>query len=289
MNLQAQQISFALESSGPDRLAAQKPFLKWAGNKNRVKQHIVPRLPEGKRLVEPFAGSCAISLASHFDRYLIADANADLIDMYRLIKVDAKTLIREAEGLFIPGNNEAEAFYELRLEFNQAVTSVRKSAIFIYLNRHCFNGLCRYNGSGGFNVPFGKYSGPTCPIAEIVKFAEFAQRCEFHHQSFQETFAMTEKGDVIYCDPPYIPLSATSNFTSYAKDGFGPELQVLLAELASEASVNGKPTLISNHNTPWALKIYADAHIEKFEVQRLISSKAATRGMAPELLAIYSA
>ena len=289
MNLQPQQIAFALDPNGADDFVARKPFLKWAGNKNRVKQHIVPRLPEGKRLVEPFAGSCAISLASNFDSYLIADANADLIDMYQFIKADAGAVIREAEKLFVLRNNEAEAFYELRLEFNQAVTSVRKSAIFIYLNRHCFNGLCRYNASGGFNVPFGKYSGPTCPSAEIERFADFTQRCEFHHQSFEETFAMTEQGDIIYCDPPYIPLSATSNFTSYAKDGFGPELQILLADLAADAARNRKPTLVSNHHTPWALEIYADAHIEKFDVQRLISSKAATRGMAPELLAIYSA
>jgi DNA adenine methylase len=207
--------------------------------------------------------------------------------MYQFIKVDVDAVIREAETLFVGRNNGAEAYYELRLEFNRSVTSVRKSALFIYLNRHCFNGLCRYNASGGFNVPFGKYSGPTCPSAEIERFAEFAQRCEFHHQSFEETFAMTKEGDVIYCDPPYIPLSATSNFTSYAKDGFGPDMQVLLADLALVAAKNGKPTLVSNHHTPWALEIYADAHIERFDVQRLISSKASTRGMAPELLAIY--
>lgn len=267
-----------------------KPFLKWAGNKNRVKQHIVPRLPKGGRLVEPFAGSCAISLASNFESYLIADANADLIDMYQFIKLDSEAFIREAERLFDPTNNNADTFYKLRTEFNGSATSVRKSAIFIYLNRHCFNGLCRYNASGGFNVPFGKYSGPTCPSEDIARFADFARRCEFHHQSFEKTFAMTKSGDVIYCDPPYIPLSATSNFTSYAKEGFGPEMQQLLADLASKAASVGKPTLVSNHHTPWALEIYANAaHIEAFEVQRLISSKASTRGMAPELLAIYGA
>lgn len=289
MSSQATQSAFELEPLNEDAFVVRKPFLKWAGNKNRVKHHIVPRLPQGKRLVEPFAGSCAISLASDFDSYLIADANADLIDMYQFIKVDVDAVIEAAEELFVPRNNEAEAFYELRLEFNQAVTSVRKSALFIYLNRHCFNGLCRYNASGGFNVPFGKYSGPTCPSAEIRGFSEFAQRCEFHHQSFEETFAMAEEGDVIYCDPPYIPLSATSNFTSYAKDGFGPEMQLLLARLARDAASNGNPSFVSNHHTPWALEIYAGARIETFDVQRLISSKAATRGMAPELLAIYGA
>ena len=289
MFTQEPQNAFLFDSEDNNSFIARKPFLKWAGNKNRVKHHIVPRLPKGQRLVEPFAGSCAISLVADFESYLIADANADLIDMYKFIKIDAEAVINEAERLFVPANNQADAFYALRLEFNEAKTSVRKSALFIYLNRHCFNGLCRYNASGGFNVPFGKYSGPNCPTADIARFADFAQRCEFHHQSFQDTFAMTRLGDVIYCDPPYIPLSATSNFTSYAKDAFGPDLQILLADLALQASQNGKPTLVSNHNTPFAEEIYAGAHIEKFDVQRLISSKAATRGTAPELLAIYSA
>jgi DNA adenine methylase len=273
------------EGAGTER----KPFLKWAGNKNRVKQHIVPRLPKGKRLIEPFAGSCAISLATNYERYLIADANSDLIDMYRFIKSDHADVIRNAELLFQPIYNEAEAFYNLRAEFNQACKSVRKSAIFIYLNRHCFNGLCRYNASGGFNVPFGKYSGPTCPSNEIKRFAEFAQRAEFLYQSFEDTFALAEDGDVIYCDPPYIPLSATSNFTSYAKEAFGPDEQQALADAAAKAARRGCPTFVSNHDMPFARDIYAGARIESFEVQRLISSKASTRGMAPELLAIYGA
>lgn len=289
MTTNEHQPSLLSENECDDNFIVRKPFLKWAGNKHRVKHHIVPRLPKGQRLVEPFAGSCAISLVADFESYFIADANADLIDMYKFIKIDAEAVINEAERLFVPANNQADAFYALRLEFNEAETSVRKSALFIYLNRHCFNGLCRYNASGGFNVPFGKYSGPSCPSVDIARFADFAQRCEFHHQSFQDTFAMTKSGDVIYCDPPYIPLSATSNFTSYAKEAFGPDLQILLADLASQASQNGKPTLVSNHNTPFAEEIYVGANIEKFEVQRLISSKASTRGTAPELLAIYNA
>jgi len=267
-----------------------KPFLKWAGNKTRAKHHILPHLPEGARLVEPFAGSCAISLATEYESYLIADVNADLIDMYSYIKADAAALIDAAEELFSTGNNSADAFYELRTEFNQSETSIRKSAIFIYLNRHCFNGLCRYNGKGGFNVPFGKYFGPNCPSDEIRSFAEFARRCDFVHQSFESTFAMLKEGDVVYCDPPYVPLSMTSNFTSYAKDDFGPALQIELANAARAAAKRGNKTLISNHDTDWARQIYASAkRIEKFDVQRLISSKASTRGMAPELLAIYEA
>lgn len=287
--MKTQQASLPLNDEFRKAPSERKPFLKWAGNKNRVKQHILPRLPMGRRLVEPFAGSCAISLATQFDEYLIADINSDLIDMYKYIKNDHQSIIEETEKLFTKENNTDLSFYRLRQNFNDAETSIKKSALFIYLNRHCFNGLCRYNSSGKFNVPFGKYSGPNCPTDEIIKFAEFAQRCEFYHQSFQMTFDMLSDGDVVYCDPPYIPLSSTANFTSYSKDSFGPELQILLSELAFASSRRGVPTLISNHDTPFAKEIYAKARIEKFDVQRLISSKAATRGAAPELLAIYDA
>lgn len=275
----------ALDLLIPERIKVTKPFLKWAGNKARVREHIVPRLPKGKRLIEPFAGSCAISLATDYQSYLIADANADLIDLYRHIRSDTEALIRHAERLFQPQYNTPDAYYRLRAEFNSSATSLRKSAIFIYMNRHGFNGLCRYNASGGFNVPFGKYAGPNCPKDEILAFSKFAQRAEFLCQSFAETFAMTEEGDVIYADPPYVPLSATSNFTAYSTEGFGPVEQRALAEAAQSAALRGIPVLISNHDTAYSRALYADAEIVAFDVRRLISSKASTRGNAPELLA----
>jgi DNA adenine methylase len=289
MNVPALQFRLAIDKNSDAIAPKSKPFLKWAGNKHRAKQHILPHLTKGRRLVEPFAGSCAISLASDYDRYLIADANADLIDMYRFIQSDHEALIRHAEQLFRPDYNQDEAFYRLRAEFNQSDTSVRKSAIFIYMNRHGFNGLCRYNALGQFNVPFGKYRSPTCPTNEILNFTEFAKKADFVCQSFEKTFEMVEAGDVIYADPPYVPLSATSNFTAYAKEAFGPNEQQLLAECARSSASKGCATLISNHDTPVSRALYHDAEVHAFGVQRLISSKASTRGAAPELLAIFNA
>lgn len=265
-----------------------KPFLKWAGNKHRVRDNITPYLPERKRLIEPFAGSCAISLATHYENYLIADTNSDLIDMYNHIKYHSDSIIEETEGLFVPENNNSEEFYTLRSEFNEINASIRKSALFIYLNRHCFNGLCRYNRKGKFNVPFGKYKSPKCPTLDILSFSEFSMRAEFVNQSFQETFAMAGKDDVIYCDPPYVPLSATSNFTAYSKESFGPLLQEDLAVIAESTASGGVPVLISNHNIPITRDLYSSALIKSFDVQRLISSKAASRGKVSELLAIYA-
>lgn len=273
----------------PFKAWAGKPFLKWAGNKNRAKQFILPHLGNGKRLVEPFAGSCAIALNSNFDEFLLCDVNGDLIDLFNFIKSDHMALLEEGRRLFVTSNNAEWSFYGLREEFNATSSSVRKSAIFIYLNRHGFNGLCRYNSKGGFNVPFGRYKAPQLPEREIKEFAEFAKRAIFKQQGFEETFDEVRFGDVIYCDPPYVPLTGTSNFTSYATEAFGTTEQVNLAECANKSAKNGHRTLVSNHDIPYTRKLYKDATITSFEVTRLISAKASTRGKASELLATFNA
>jgi DNA adenine methylase len=175
----------------------------------------------------------------------------------------------------------------LRLEFNESDDPFRRSVIFVYLNRHGFNGLCRYNSKGRFNVPFGKYDNPGFPMAEIHAFAEAAKRIEFVHRDFVSTMSEAREGDVIYCDPPYVPLSVTSNFTSYSSGAFGFAEQKALAEKARECAARGIPVVISNHNTADSRALYQGSEIHTFEVQRFISSKASTRGNAPELLAIF--
>jgi DNA adenine methylase len=267
--------------------APQKPFLKWAGGKFRVLEQILPRIPQGDRLVEPFAGSAAVALNAGFPSALVADSNGDLIDLYRSIKDDPDRFIREASELFVRAQNSRASFEALRAEFNESDNPFRRSVIFVYLNRHGFNGLCRYNAKGRFNVPFGKYTRPGFPGAEIRNFAIAAQRMEFRHQDFLSTMSSAVPGDVIYCDPPYVPLSVTSNFTSYAPGSFGFAEQTALAAKARECATRGIPVVISNHNTPESRALYADAELHKFEVQRFISSKASTRGHAPELLAIF--
>lgn len=264
-----------------------RPFLKWAGNKNRAKQHILPHLGQGNRLIEPFAGSCAISLNANFNNFRISDANEDLITLYKFIQTNLDDVLNELRKIFTKENNCSSAYYNFRDEFNNCRESIRKSALFVYLNRHGFNGLCRYNSKGGFNVPFGKYDRPYLPEEEIVEFSVFSKHVAFAHSDFTKAFGNAEKGDVLYCDPPYVPLSATSNFTSYAKDAFGTDKQILLADLAEAARTKGCRVLISNHDTPFTRELYQGARIESFGVMRLISSKASTRGEARELLAIF--
>jgi DNA adenine methylase len=264
-----------------------RPFLKWAGGKFRVLHEILPRLPAGKRLIEPFAGSAAVSINASFQSALVTDFNADLINLYLSIKNDVSHFVGEASALFSGAYNNREAFDALRAEFNESDDAFRRSVIFVYLNRHAFNGLCRYNAKGGFNVPFGKYTNPGFPKAEIEAFAQAARDIEFVTQDFLKTMSQAEPGDVIYCDPPYVPLSVTSNFTSYSTSEFGFAQQKALAEKARECAARGIPVVISNHNTSESQALYRGAEIHEFSVQRFISSKASTRGNAPELLAIF--
>jgi DNA adenine methylase len=264
-----------------------RPFLKWAGGKFRVLDRILTTLPNGDRLIEPFAGSAAVSLNAGFESALVADFNADLINLYSSIKTDAARFLSEAGALFDGSHNNRESFDALRAEFNNSSDAFRRSVVFVYLNRHGFNGLCRYNAKGKFNVPFGRYTNPGFPRLEIETFAAASHSMEFIHTDFLTTMSAARAGDVIYCDPPYVPLSVTSNFTSYAPGAFGFAQQKALAEKARECAARGVPVVISNHDTAESRALYQGAEIHAFDVQRFISSKASTRGNAPELLAIF--
>jgi DNA adenine methylase len=268
----------------PERV---RPFLKWAGGKFRVLDRILPALPGGARLIEPFAGSAAVSLNAGFELALVADSNADLIHLYRSIKDDTSRFVAQAGALFDGSHNNRESFDALRSEFNNSNDPFRRSVIFVYLNRHGFNGLCRYNSKGKFNVPFGRYRNPGFPRLEIEAFGAASRAMHFAHTDFLATMSAARAGDVIYCDPPYVPLSVTSNFTSYTPGAFGFPQQKALAEKARDCARRGVPVVISNHDTAESRALYQDAEIHAFEVQRFISSKASTRGNAPELLAIF--
>lgn len=268
--------------------APQRPFLKWAGNKFRILEHILPMLPEGKRLVEPFAGSAALFLNSDYDHYLLSDRNADLIGLYNLLKQEGSDFIDYCGQFFIARNNQEKRYYRLREQFNECDEPRLRAALFIYLNRHGYNGLCRYNASGGFNVPFGRYKRPYFPQKEMLAFHRQAQRAEFFVSDFEQTMQKTRAGDVIYCDPPYVPLSTSANFTTYSAGGFSLDDQQHLADLARSCAGRNIPVLISNHNTVYTRKIYQQASKNKrFKVQRYISCNGKKRNSAGEILALF--
>ena len=264
-----------------------KPFLKWAGGKHRLVPRIQEHLPAGDRLIEPFLGSGALFLNVEYPAYKLSDVNADLIQLYQVLQEQGLGFIDYCAGLFIPENNIADRYYALRERFNSLDEPAEKSAIFLYLNRHGFNGLCRYNRSGGFNVPFGRYKKPYFPNDEMVHFWQHAQRAEFVCADFADVMAAADPGDVLYCDPPYVPLSATANFTSYAAAEFGQAQQEQLADLARGLSGRGVPVVISNHATEFTRQAYIGSQIHEFMVQRNISRDGDNRNPALELLAVF--
>ncbi|WP_258360498.1 Dam family site-specific DNA-(adenine-N6)-methyltransferase [Moorella sulfitireducens (nom. illeg.)] len=266
-----------------------RPFLKWPGGKYRIVNVIKARLPRGKRLVEPFAGSGAVFLNTDYPSYWLSDSNADLINLYRTLKSEGEDFIRYCRSFFIPENNTAERYYELRETFNETKDIVLKSALLVYLNRHGYNGLVRYNNRGDYNVPFGRYKKPYFPEAEMRHFYQKSRVAEFTVADFTEVMAAARPGDVFYCDPPYVPLSATASFTTYSAGGFSLEQQAELTRLAVMLARSGIPVLISNHDTEFTGKAYQSASITRIKVPRSISCDGSGRGKAGEVLALFGA
>ena len=284
-----------------------KPFLKWAGNKFRIINIVISNIKKYNNCnrtdyIEPFggAGSILINLEGIFSKRTYADYNKDLVDLFRHIQKDKETLIDEIGSIFTPENNKETQYYKLRKEFNSLKgesNSIRKSAIFVYLNRHCFNGLCRY-GPNGFNVPFGRYKSISAPLSEIHKVSEkISKNVKIVSGDFEKNIREAGCNSIVYCDPPYFPLSITSSFTKYSGgEDFGIDSQNRLALAAKEAAERGAIVLISNHNTVECRKLYSsmqnkDVQVDlsvTFDVPRFISAKGEGRGKcSPELIAVF--
>lgn len=266
-----------------------KPFLKWAGGKYRVVPQIEKILPKGKKLIEPFVGSGAVFLNLDYQEYLLSDTNKDLINLYNCLKHKKEDFIKSSKKIF-SGYNTEEKFYEQRARFNKTPPDKElRSILFLYLNRHCFNGLCRYNKKGEFNVPYGRYKNPYFPEEEMRNFYERSKNATFIQGDFRKTMQAAKKGDVVYCDPPYAPVSHTSNFTNYSMGGFDLSDQLDLVSMAKILKVKGVPVLISNSDTEWINNHYKeeDSIITRFNVQRFISADSSKRNKAKEILALF--
>lgn len=265
-----------------------RPFLKWAGGKYKITDVIRQTLPQGKRLIEPFAGSGAVFLNTDFERYTLNDINQDLINVFRWLKREKHDFIDYCKRFFTAKGNTKPTFLSRREQFNTAEDSRLKAALFVYLNRHAFNGLVRYNQSGEFNTSFGSYRKPYFPVDEMLAFAKKATLAKFACQDFSKVMQSAEKGDVIYCDPPYVPLSGTSNFTSYHASGFDLDKQRELVDLAKSLAAKGIPVVISNHDTEFVRSLYQGASIKSFYVQRSISCLGEKRNKTREIMATFS-
>lgn len=264
-----------------------RPFLKWPGNKYRVLKHLHEVLPAGERLIEPFAGSAAVSISTDYPQYLLAEINHDLINLYQTLQSEGEKFIKYCRRYFCAENNEEKQYYQIREKFNQTKNSRQRSAMFIYLNKHGYNGLCRYNSSGLFNVPFGRYDKVTFPEKEMQHFYQKTLQAEFMHADYLTTMSKARPGDVVYCDPPYVPLSDTAYFTRYAQQDFDLDMQIELAKQAKQLASKGIPVIISNHDTDFTREHYKQAEVISFPVPRFISCDGKNRKPVQELLAIF--
>ncbi len=266
----------------------QRPFLKWAGGKFNLLPHILPQLPTGRRFFEPFLGAATVFLNTDYDEYHLGDTNADLINLYKTVKLLGEDYIKHAFKYFKPRYNESRKYYQLREKFNQSCDPIERSCLFLYLNRHGYNGLCRYNRSGRFNVPFGSYKKILFPDEAIYAFHKKSQNAKFYCDDFSKIMKKANKlGDIIYADPPYYPLSKSANFTSYGQIKFSHDDQQSLADLSEKLATKNVHIVISNQLTPETQVLYQKAKLYQFPVRRSISCRGNRRYDVEELLAVY--
>lgn len=240
------------------------------------------------KLIEPFTGSGCIFLNTDYPHYLLAEENADLVHLFQHVQQEGESFLTYCKTLFCAENNHETRYYELRTQFNASTNPRERAALFLYLNKHGYNGLCRYNQKGTYNVPFGRYTQPYFPEIEMRFFHDKSQNATFMKADFRETFALARKGDLIYCDPPYAPIKQASNFSAYTDKKFGYDEQVILADLARKTAEKGITVIISNHDTEFTREQYYDAKIKSFPVKRYISCNSKERIPVTELLAVFS-
>lgn len=255
--------------------------LKWVGSKSRIMETLRPHLPAGDRLVEPFAGSCSVMMNTDYDEYLIADVNADLIALYQAIASNPFDLIDRTKLLF-ETYNSADAYYDCRDSFNHDDDPEWRPALFLYLNRHCYRGLCRYNKQGHFNTPYGHYKKPYFPEKEIHALSNKAKRATFICGGYAETLRLARDGDVVYCDPPY--LTDTDNFTAYHTQGFTHLDHGRLSRKLRRLSMRGIPVIASNSDLDMVRYLYSGFCIEPITAPRSVGVAAGSQKSAGELI-----
>ncbi|HCN8853597.1 TPA: Dam family site-specific DNA-(adenine-N6)-methyltransferase [Escherichia coli] len=266
----------------------ERSIFKWAGGKFGVLEQIFRYLPEGKRLIEPFVGGGAVFMNAGYQENLLNDVNADLINFYKTLQREAHSLITLAHRFFQDYNTQ-EGYLAVRNAFNKQVyDDLHRAAAFLFLNRHCFNGLTRYNQAGEFNVGYGKYKTPYFPLQEMEAFLGAEGRSEFVCGDFAAVIEAAGEGDVIFCDPPYEPLPNTEGFTNYSGHDFKFEEQKRLASLLTDAHRRGAKVLITNSGAPNIRELYQDSgfRVEPLFARRSVSCKGDTRGVAHDVIAI---
>ncbi len=271
-----------------------KPFLKWAGGKRALLPELLKRLPKNfNNYFEPFLGGGAmffelkrLNLLNNKNVFL-SDKNSELINTYKVVRdspIKLLELLKEYQN-----NHSKEFYYKIReMDRNsnfKEIDKIVRATRFIYLNKTCFNGLYRVNSNGFYNVPMGSYKNPNICDEELILNASFSlQNVHIENLDFFNIVDIAKSGDFVYLDPPYYPLTKSSNFTSYNETVFLDDEQIRVFELFINLNKKGVSVLKSNSNTEFIKKLYKDYEIEFVECHRAINSKANSRGKIEEVL-----
>ena len=278
-------------SSSPTKIDC-KPFIKWAGGKSRLIPELVKALPKSFdqcRYFEPFLGGGAFFFHLQPPQTTLMDINEELINVYKTIQNNVDELISDLEK----HQHSKEYFYEIRSKDRSKsflkLTDIERASRFIYLNKTCYNGLYRVNSKGQFNVPFGSYKNPKIvDESNLLACSQALQNTTLLTGSFLSVEELAQKGDFIYFDPPYAPLSPTAYFTSYSKAGFDEQMQIALRDLCHRLTQNDIKWMQSNSSAESIIELYQGYNI-KFNIKRVdaprfINSKADKRGKIKELI-----
>ncbi len=282
-----------------DRHPQAVPFLKWAGGKSQLLAQYDAFFPKGrvKTYFEPFVGSGAVFFHLRgqglAERYCLYDVNGELINVYLAVRDDVEALIALLAAHQAAHRQDGERHYYAARALDRDpawprnASPVERAARMIYLNKTCYNGLWRVNSKGHFNVPMGRYKNPAILDEGRLRAASLAlQGVEIAVQGFEAVVPKAGPGDFVYFDPPYVPLSATANFTSYAADDFGPDDQRRLANVYRELDARGCRVMLSNADTPFVHELYGGFRIEIVQARRAINSRAGGRGMINEVVVL---
>lgn len=264
------------------------PFLKWVGGKRQLMPEIKNLLPKKiSTYYEPFVGGGAVLFNIQPKKAVINDLNTELINTYQVIKNNPDELIEDLKSHV----NKSDYFYSIRALDRQdgfdELSAIKKASRVIFLNKTCYNGLYRVNSSGEFNSPFGKYKNPNIvnevTIRAVSKYLN-SNDVEITNVDFESALKDIRKGSFVYFDPPYDPISKSSNFTGYNQGGFNLFDQVRLQELCDKLDKKGVKFLVSNSKTPLILDRYSKYDINIVKATRAINSNASKRGAIDEVL-----
>jgi DNA adenine methylase len=265
-----------------------QPFLKWAGGKRQLLPEIRKYIPKKiSTYYEPFIGAGAVFFDIQPKRAVINDVNNELVNVYECIKNHADELIDDLKK----HENDSEYFYSIRDLDRQPeykkLTPIERASRIIYLNKTCYNGLFRVNSQGQFNVPFGKYKNPQIVNEIVIKAVHnylSSSEVKITNSDFEMVLETAKKGDFVYFDPPYDPVSDTSSFTGYSLDGFSKDDQKRLKYVFVELDKRGCKVLLSNSATDFIKDLYEGFHIEIVSASRNINANASGRGKIDEVL-----